>query len=333
MKPGNRRFHGILAIKFAAFVILIVAAFSTNSGAPLSKTFNSNKIDFSSGWTLSDGSEVDVTHLADISAPYTEMQLYHTLPASIGESDSLCFRCKNIFYSVYIDGELRYEPEYAESAIYTQSIGTRWNYIELTDEDADKTVEIHYYTVYEGANACLDHLTIGPAVGHVLSILWEKLPAFVTSLLLLFVGLILVIADIPMNMLKTKNHELLYLGFFALSIAIWCIVETNIFQFFTNDSRSLQLISCWSLMLIPIPTMLYLDAAFTLRWKFLKPMICHASGIEFVITTVLHFTGVMDYHQTLSLTHVMLFLSAFVMMAVIFENTFLKKQVHSINQF
>ena len=48
---------------------------------------------------------------------------------------------------------------------------------------------------------------------------------------MLFAGLLLMIADIPANMQRDKNHELLYLGLFAISIALWCLAETNLLQF------------------------------------------------------------------------------------------------------
>ncbi|MDE5865983.1 MAG: GGDEF domain-containing protein, partial [Lachnospiraceae bacterium] len=138
------------------------------------------------------------------------------------------------------------------------------------------------------------------------------------------VGLLLLVADIPANLQMHKNHELLYLGLFAISIALWCLAETNLLQFYTDDSRIIQLLSCCALIMIPIPLILYLDAAFGFKKKAVVPVICGLSAAEFVICTVLHFTGVMDYHETLTFSSVMVAISAFLLFFSIMKNALWK---------
>lgn len=321
---GYRIYHIIYTIMTVFFLSLLIWAAVTNGEQSPARLLSNGNTAFDEGWYLNDNSAADVSHLNKLPSitPYQEQSVYHRLPDNLEEGLSLCFRTKNIDYQVYVDGELRYEPIHPESIVYNKSFGTRWNYIPLYHNDAGKIVEIRFYTVYEGARACIDHLRLGTAAGEIVGIFTDRVVAFSTCLLILFAGVLLIIADIPANMQMQKNHELLYLGLFAISIAIWCLSETNLLQFYTNDSRLLQLLSCTSLIMIPIPLVLYLDAAFGFKKMMVVPIICWMSAAEFIICTLLHFTGVMDYHETLTFSHIMLGISACILLYSIVKNAY-----------
>ena len=324
IRRETRIYHTVYSIMAVAFMFMLIWAAVTNRGKSPADLLSEGSAAFDEGWYLADGSAADVGHLNRIPSvePYQVQSVYHRLPDELDEGLALCFRTKNINYQVYVDGELRYEPDLRESSIYNKSSGTRWNYIPLYRDDADKIVEVRFYTVYGNARACMDNLHLGAAAGEIVSTFTSKAVAFSTCLLMLFAGLLLIIVDIPANLQMHKNHELLYLGLFAISIAVWCLSETNLLQFYTDDSRLLQILSCCSLIMIPIPLVLYLDAAFGFKHKAVVPGVCGLSAAEFVICTALHFTGVMDYHETLTFSHVMLALSAFLLLYSILKNAY-----------
>lgn len=318
----NKIYHMIYTVMAGVFLFMVLWAAVMNAGQSPTALLSAENAAFDEGWSMGDGSAADMEHLHEMPSvePHREQSVYHSLPADLGEGKSLCFRTKNISYQVYVGGELRYEPEIRESRIYNRSLGTRWSYVPLYEEDAGALVEIRFQTVYKDARACIDHLVLGSAAGEITGTFTGKTVAVSTCLLLLFAGLLLIIADIPANLQMDKNHELLYLGLFAISIAAWCLAETNLLQFYTDDSRLLQTVSCCSLMMIPIPLVLYLDAAFGFKRKWVVPAICFLSGAEFALCTLLHFTGVMDYHETLTLTHVLLAISAVLLLYAILKN-------------
>lgn len=326
MEKVNRKYHIMFFIMLLIFAGMISwMAIQYKGDSEVEKSFG-EAIVFHQGWTLEAGTEADVKHLNKLDGvkPYQQFSIYHVLPKELEEGNSLFFRSKNIFYQVYLDGELVYQPYVPENKCYNKSFGTRWNIIKLPKEAAGKSVEIRVTTVYDNARAGIDNVYLGDATGIVLHIFKTKIVSFVTCILLLFVGLLLIIADIPINMQKQKNHELMYLGFFAVSIALWCVAETNLFQFFMGDSRLIQIVSCYSLMLIPIPMVLYLNAAFGFKNKYAVAVFSSLSFGEFLVCMGLHFTGIADLHETLKLTHIMLFLSAIIMLYMISRNSFVK---------
>lgn len=278
------------------------------------------------GWTDADGENVILNHLAesDKVTPYQQFSIYHMLPEVLTADTAFCFRSKNIYYQVYIDGKLIYDPYVPESIFYPDTFGTRWNYIPLTPEDAGKQLEVRITTVYESSRNGLSNVYLGAPGGILLNTLQDKAIAFVTCILLLFVGLLLIFADIPINMQAKKNHELLYLGLFSISTALWCLTETNLLQLFIGDSRMLSFASCTSLMLIPIPMVLYLDAAFGFRKNFVIPMISILSFTGFVVCMLLHLLNIADIHETLNITHIVLGISALILLYTIIRNSMIK---------
>ncbi|MDE6015912.1 MAG: GGDEF domain-containing protein [Acetatifactor sp.] len=320
----NRIYHIIYIIMAALFIFMVIWTAVTNRGQSPADLLSEGNIAFDEGWYLEDGSAADVSRLNKLPSvePYREQSVYRRLPDDLGEGLSLCFRTKNINYQVYVDGQLRYEPKLRESSVYNKSSGTRWNYVPLYLSDAGKVVELRFHTVYASGRACMDNLYLGAAAGEIVSTFTGKAVAFSTCLLMLFAGLLLIVADIPANLQMHKNHELLYLGLFAISIATWCLVETNLLQFYTDDSRLLQLLSCCSLIMIPIPLVLYLDAAFGFKHKMVVPGICGLSVAEFIICAALHFTGVLDYHETLTFSHIVLVLSTSLLLYSILKNAY-----------
>lgn len=324
MKKGSHLIPIIYVIMVLCSFVLVLWAVAYYKGPQMRDELMQNSVPANDGWFLSDGSEADISHLQRIEGivPDQEISVYYQLPQQLANNASLCFRTKNINYQVYVDGELRYEPYHEENVVYMKSQGTRWNFISLYPEDVGKLVEVRFTIVYETATACIDHVVIGLAAGQLLNIVAEKGVAAVTAGLIVVMGLILGILDIPVNMQKEKNHELLYLGVFAFMIGAWCFTETNILQVFCGDSRMVQLLSCGLIPLFTIPLMLYLDASYEQKPEKLIRIICFLSALQFVSCTVLHFLGIMDYHETLTYAHVILILAASILIYSGARNSF-----------
>ncbi|MGN0385977.1 MAG: GGDEF domain-containing protein [Lachnospiraceae bacterium] len=282
----------------------------------------SGAVSYDEGWYDSSDKPVSLNELQDLEGvvPGEEFSIYNVLPDDINDNISLFFRANDIYYSIYIDGEHVYTPDVQESIFYTKSLGTRYECISISPDDGGKEIEIRFSTVYSGSRACVDTIYLANSGGIVLDIVRNKLVAFVTCILIFFAGILLIIADIPANMRVQKNHELLYLGLFAITVSIWFLSETNLCQLYYNDSRTIQVLSCTSLMLIPIPIMLYLNSVFEFRIKYTVPLIFAVSIANIVISWTLHFLHIKDIHEMLRFSHVALIMGAISLIYSSFSN-------------
>lgn len=326
MKSNKAIFPVIFGIMLAFFVIVTICLAVRGTSRSLADAEYDKTSSFTEGWHTEDGTELDEKTLRKINtvSEDKEISIYNTLPASSDRLDALVFRAKNVFYSVYIDGELVYEPEFGESVFYTNSTGTRWNSVDILPEQHGKEIEIRVRAAYASARCGVDEFRIGSSGGIILDILNEKLVSFITCVLLLFVGVLLIIADIPINMGARKNHELLYLGIFSICVSIWCLAELHIVELFFDDSRLVQMVSCCSLMLIPFALFLYLNESVGFKNRFLIPVLCGLCVLGFAASWALHLLNIKDIHETLTLAHINIVISAILLVYSIIKSVIIK---------
>lgn len=328
MKLKNDVFPVIFAFMLAFFVIVTVCVAAMNTNRSLADAEYDRTDSFTEGWHTADGTELDEKTLKKINSVSgdEEISIYNTLPTDLGNADSLFFRAKNVFYSVYIGGEPVYEPDFGESVFYTNSTGTRWNSVDLTPGQLGQEVEIRVRAAYKTARCGVDSFHIGSSGGVILRSLEEKLVSFITCVLLMFVGLLLAFADIPINIGTSKNHELLFLGIFSICVSIWCLAELHIIEFFFDDSRLIQVISCCSLMLIPFALILYLNAAIGFNNRVVIPILSGLCILGFVMCWTLHFLKIKDIHETLTFSHVNVVIAAVLLIYSIVKSVLIKNR-------
>lgn len=323
MKSKNSVFHIIFGIMLFFFIVVVVYLAAKCRTVSLADAEYDKTAPFIDGWHTADGTELDEEALHKINSVSKdeEISIYNTLPTSSSDADAVFFRAKNVFYSVYIDGEPVYAPEFGESVFYTDSTGTRWNSIDITPEQLGKEIEIRVRAAYANARCGVDGFRIGSSGGVILNLLKQNLVSFITCILLLFVGLLLVIADIPINMRTQKNHELLFLGLFSICVSIWCLAELHIVELFFDDSRMIQMTSCYSLMLIPFSLILYLNAAIGFKNKAVVPVLCGLCILGFVASWTLHFLKIKDIHETLTFSHINVAIASVLLVTTVIKAT------------
>lgn len=333
MKSKDSVFHIIFGFMLMFFIVIVVYLAAKCEAKPLADAEYDRTAPFTEGWRTADGTELDEKTLRKINtiSKDEEISIYNTLPTDSNDADALFFRAKNVFYSVYIDGEPVYTPEFGESVFYTNSTGTRWNSIDITPEQLGCEIEIRIRAAYKTARCGVDGFRIGSSGGVILNLLKEKLVSFITCILLLFVGLLLVVADIPINMRNQKNHELLFLGLFSICVSIWCLAELHIIELFFDDSRLVQMVSCYSLMLIPFALILYLNAAIGFKNRAVVPVLCGLCTLGFVASWTLHFLGIKDIHETLTFSHINVVTASVLLIYTVVKSTVQRSKKQGVN--
>jgi diguanylate cyclase (GGDEF)-like protein len=130
----------------------------------------------------------------------------------------------------------------------------------------------------------------------------------------LILGIVLVMAELIISKKLNLAHSLFYLGFIAISVAAYCMVETQVFQIFISDQKIMHLLSIFSMIAVPIPVLMYAETLFDFKWKYTSLVLSGVSFLAFVVTTVMNATGVMDYHQSMIAIHIMLIIALGIML-------------------
>lgn len=336
MKHKRPWFHRVYGTMMLFFLIIIISIAVMPKNSSLSDDEYNKTAPFTDGWHTADGTELDEASLRRINkvSQSEEISVFNTLPTDKEAAQSLFFRAKNVFFSVYIDGELVYEPNFdVDNVFYTSSTGTRWCSVDVTPDRLGKEIEIRLTAAYPNARCGVDGFRIGSLGGVILNSIKENIVAVVTCILLLFVGVLLAVADIPINIRTQKNHELLFLGMFSIFVALWCTTELHLIEFFIDDSRFIQVISCSSLMLIPLSLVLYLDSSTEFKNKIVIPIICGLNTLGFVLCWALHFLRIKDIHETLTLWHVNVVIASVLLVYTVVKATIEKRKKHGANVF
>jgi len=231
--------------------------------------------------------------------------MYTFLQSEIPQGYSLWFRAKNGDVCAKIDGISRYQsPNINE--IYGKSPGTYWVNIPLDTGDAGKLVEITLTSPYGNYGCYFDESVVGDSIKIFREAFLNRMVGVITCLFLMIVGLCLILAHLILSRAKIDTSELFYLGFFAFSTALWSFSESKVMQLFTDETGKMHNLSCMSLMLIVLPLFMYFKSDLDKKNRLIVPIISWLSIGNFVSCTILHFGGIMDFHETLSVTHAVL---------------------------
>lgn len=252
-------------------------------------------------WRTEEGEVFQISEIDSYAQKDGIIYACYELPEELEEGQSLVFRSKNCYVTISIDNQTVYETQLMEAPFYNHSPGTRWNLVRLKSEDAGKKAELQIRQAYSDHRAKVDNFYFGDSSAIIIYLISQKSFGLVTCLLMLFIGLLYILADIVLNWSsKEKDYSLMYLAAFAIVAAIWGLLETNVFQLFISNLRLLQVMDNMMLVLGAMPLYLYMDSIYDIFKIRIFKILCVLDMVYLVLSTVSQICGLWDYHQTLN---------------------------------
>lgn len=278
--------------------------------------------DVRNSWTYENGEAADLSSLKkEISGP---VSIFFQIPQMDG-NESLIYWNQNVYTKLLVDGETVYETDVMPTDRYP---GSRWNIVTFRPDQAGKILELQVTAVYGSESLTLNHVYWGDRAAIILAMISQQSVALLVSLTICLVGIFMIVLDISINHRKAnKNHGLRCLGFFALCIGIWCVIEAGIIQFVIGDALILQAIDNIVLILSVFPMLLYADYTYgILRYRPLR-LFCALQLIYLLSCIVLPAAGVMDWHSLLPIARLFMAVCACVFIVwAIWANVVLYRQ-------
>lgn len=293
------------------FGILIIAAAKDSSEYPINPKHELD-ISLENGWVDEASKPVDLHKLTDVSNANTGewVSIYHMLPETIPAGSSFCMQTGYIYYKVYLDGELLYEPDVPESCLYNASLGHAWCFVPISELDAGKELEIRFTCSYPDEKAYIQKTFIGSGNTYLTKQLKDNGISLMTSILLLFLGIIYIIISIPIALQSKSIYEMVYLGLLSIFVAAWSMSETRLVQLLLDNSRTMNLLSDITLMMISIPSVLYADMAIKNRLTKPAKMIATISICQIFVSVLLHIFNIAEFRSMLFSTHIVMLIGA-----------------------
>lgn len=265
-------------------------------------------------WQKSDGSSEKITVPGRYSvSPEDTMIITSTLPEDY-DSNTLAVRSSLQSVRFYINGKLRSEYDTKDTRLAGKNSASRYVFCKTSDADAGKELRIELRTNTKQYSGVVNTVYCGDKID-----IWEFLftqygMETIIAFFLLFASVITIIFSIMLGFIYHTKFDMEYLGWCMLMGSIWMLGESKFRQLLVPHSSALATLCFIILMLSPLPVLFYADQVQHRKYRRLYLPIGWLAIFNFIISTILHLTGIADYIETLFVSHTILLLTVFVVL-------------------
>ena len=292
---------------------LILQAFGTNE-RDINEVSGMPVYHGSFTWQKSDGSFEKITVPGRYSvSPEDTMVITSTLPEDY-DSNTLAVRSSLQSVRFYINGKLRSEYDTKDTRLAGKNSASRYVFCKTSDADAGKELRIELRTNTKQYSGVVNTVYCGDKID-----IWEFLftqygMETIIAFFLLFASVITIIFSIMLGLIYHTKFDMEYLGWCMLMGSIWMLGESKFRQLLVPHSSALATLCFIILMLSPLPVLFYADQVQHRKYRKLYLPIGWLAIFNFIISTILHLTGIADYIETLFVSHTILLLTVFVVL-------------------
>lgn len=289
---------------------LILQAFGTNE-RDINEVSDMPVYHGSFTWQKSDGSSEKITVPGRYSvSPEDTMVITSTLPEDY-DSNTLAVRSSLQSVRFYIDGKLRSEYDTKDTRLAGKNSTSRYVFCKTSVADAGKELRIELRTNTKQYSGVVNTVYCGDKTD-----IWEFLftqygMETIIAFFLLFASVITIIFSIMLGLIYHTKFDMEYLGWCMLMGSIWMLGESKFRQLLVPHSSALATLCFIILMLSPLPVLFYADQVQHRKYRRLYLPIGWLAIFNFIISTFLHLTGILDYIETLFVSHAILLLTVF----------------------
>ncbi len=290
-------------------------------------TLSSNCEEFKSEWyqIKNDGERIPVEIPGKLEAEYGEVVRVGTsLPEQLGDYEVICFRSIWQDVEVYIDGELRVEYNTKDTRPFGKNSAFRYVFVDLTDDDAGKELEYRFSSESKYAGN-VRNCYIGDKLGIWTYLIAESGVRTIIIIFLLFLSLFCIVVCEIMKYIYKKPLPLSYLVWTMLFCSLWMLSEVEFRQIIFKNVSILTYYTYISLMIIPIPLLIYINDIQEGRYKKVHTIpLIYVVGI-LIIGTALQMFNIVEFVTVLPFIHMGIIMAIITTIATITIDVFKKR--------
>ncbi|MDF2474295.1 MAG: hypothetical protein K0R21_2077 [Anaerocolumna sp.] len=313
-----------------AFVIFLSAFFSSNLEKAV--LFDEDVVMFNEGWRYNqsgnDSSLLTLPASVEISNDPT-VAITNTLPEDYVPGMSLSIATTLQTLDIYIDQVKVYEYGNGKETIFATGGGSAYHIIRLPEDSKGKEITIQLSSPYSTFRARIPSVALGSKTANIYHIIKIHLFPFVISVISLLAGLVYIFFHLLINKMLKSSKSLLYLGLFAVLASAWSATETQMLQFIIPYEYTVNLIRYLTLMLCPIPALLFVKGiTHSSKNKLIKAVLI-LQIFNFIITNLFALLHIATYHTMLPLTHFAMLSTVILSIYLIWKEMFYYKNRES----
>ncbi len=324
----SRKLFYLFVICVVGLVILCAASYFFNSEDNALLGYDETAITTLNTWNIESDEITAQIEMTDFSPQDTNFKPYtltNTVSTTEYKKPAMMLESMHQAFTVSVNSEIIYEFGQDNSSMFSSPNGGIWHIIELPYIQEENIIEIDIVPSNDKTSIGITKIYLAEESEAVLFLVDENAMKMLISSIILTIGLALLVAHLFVSRGLKNGNVILYLGLLSIIIAIWLISESNLLQFFVGNTFILGNLPYWSIQLLLVPFILYVDSMYTPSHKSLSKYLYFAFIINFVVAAILHFTGIANYYNTLWVVHlIMVATFLYYVFSLIYE-TFVKK--------
>lgn len=271
-------------------------------------------MEFNQQWSLETDGETVAYEKLPATVPMEEfgdrLVLKRMLDGNVRNRTYLIFYSTHQSVEVSVGDELVYTL-YPPKAGHSKTPGNGWNFVELREEFGGKELTVVFTNCYERGDIHIPCFYYGAKDSIVMWFVKGQFVSLILSIIILLIGLMLVAAYFSVRRTMAVNESVLWLGMFAIPLAVWSVMECQILTLFSSRLLLLSQITFVVLKLIPIPILQFVGIIYELPRDRCIRALCIASILDFWGCAFLQLAGLADFRETLWVTHGMFLIGIF----------------------
>ncbi|SEA71213.1 diguanylate cyclase (GGDEF) domain-containing protein [Pseudobutyrivibrio sp. ACV-2] len=219
----------------------------------------------------------------------------------------IMFYTSHQFVQVHNAGKLIYSFD-TPGGFWGSTPGANYNFVEVNEKMLHVAVSIT--PAYPQVADQDIVFYIGSSYQMYKDILVRSMPRFIASMLIILFSIILFVYYIAMRKKQNLGREIVHLAFFSFFLGSWTLNESAVEVLINKSVIFDSLVPYFCLMLVIPPFVLFVDEYLELKSNAIRTIILSLSIIQSSVLTVLHFTKILEFRQSLVFIHVMLVIAA-----------------------
>ncbi len=326
----NRKLFNLFIGCIVVLIVLCVASFFLNGEKDVLLTYDETGIAKLNMWTLESNEineEIDMTDFNPQDTNFEPYSLTSTISTSEYKKPVIILESMHQTFTVSVNSEIIYEFGQDSSSFFSTPNGGIWHFVEIPYIETNNDIRIDVIPSDDKTSIGISDIYLAEESEAALFLVYNSAIKLLISSVILMIGITLLVTHAFISKGLKNSNLILYLGLLSTNIAIWLISETNLLQFFIGDTFILGHLPYWSIQLLFVPFILYVDSMYTPSHKSISKYFCIAFLVNFIVATVLHMTGIAYYYNTLWIVHLIMVATLLYYITSLIYETFAKKNI------
>ncbi|SMC47856.1 HD domain-containing protein [Oscillospiraceae bacterium] len=294
----------ILVFFLAVFVFVAAIFIKIDPGEAYIGSFNS--FDLSEGWTvyLPDGSMLEDRDLPE-SIKVTEGQqitIERTLPDTISDGMRMGLRSSREEMKIYVDGQERGSYSVDDFATKRKSVVSAYVLVDLNAADAGKPIRVEI-SCSSNPTVRLNRITYAYGNNVWFPYVQDNINLVIVAVLMVFLGVFAIGLYVFIRKKVSEAKSVFYLALTIIIAGMWMLAESEIRQLIFNSPSLSNVFSFMLIEIIAAFGAMYCNEVQKRHYTRIYTILECVILIQVLTNIVLNVTGIVDFYDSLILSH------------------------------